>query len=88
MKIFTVTGLINVSTEAQLQSRFHWWVLWGNITKFTPLCPLPRGQTRKAQASRAEGEETHISTLFYKVQATLLKVYCVYIELLEKSWQI
>ena len=45
------------------------------------------GQTRKAQASIAEGEETHISALFYKVQATLLKVYCVYIELLDKSWQ-
>ena len=81
MKIF------NVSTEAQIQSHFHCGGIWGNITKFVPLCPLPMGQTRKAQANVAEGEETHISALFYKVQATLLKVYCVFIELLDKSWQ-
>ena len=84
MKIFIVTGFIDVNTKAQIQSRFHCWGIWGNITKFPPLCPLPMGQTRKVQADRAEREETHISALFYKVQETLLKVYCVYIELLDK----
>lgn len=71
--MFTVTELLNVSPEAQLQSCSHGWGFRGNITKFTS-----PGSKEKIQIQ--------IPARFHQIQAHMLKVYCI--ELFDKSWQI